>query len=107
MWIKGGIIRLEGLRRSEASRRPGPRRIHAAPPLGDHEQSPRPGTSGPEGEASPQSDDAHLEAPNVRHPIGVFDRASGFEWGSTKAFGMTGEAGELATLQASLTTERW
>lgn len=53
-----------------------------------------------------QSDDAHLEAPNVRHQLGVFDRVLvRFEWGSTKAFtGMTGRrAGELATLQASLT----
>jgi hypothetical protein len=53
-----------------------------------------------------QSDDPHLEAPNVRHQLGIFDRVlARFEWGTTKAFtSMTGrKAGELATLQANLT----
>jgi len=53
-----------------------------------------------------QSDDAHLEAPNVRHQLGVFDRVLvRFDWGSTKLFtAMTGrKSAELATLQSSLT----
>jgi hypothetical protein len=53
-----------------------------------------------------QSDDAHLEAPTVRHQLGVFDRVLvRFEWGTVKAFSsMTGrKSAELATLQAGLT----
>jgi hypothetical protein len=53
-----------------------------------------------------QSEDPHFEAPETRHPLGVFDRVLvRFEWGTAKTYtAMTGhKSNDLANLQATLT----